>query len=404
MKATGVIVEYNPFHNGHAFHLEQAKNISGAETIIAVMSGNFLQRGEPALVSKWKRAEMALKAGADIIFELPYQFAVQQADIFASGAVSILDAAGCSSLCFGSESGNMESFHQTLSFLGNHQTVYQEKLRVHLDAGVSYPKAASMAFLDLNPEDELVDLSKPNNILGFQYLNSARRINSSMQLFTVARKSAGYHDEQFSSESIASATSIRKTLFSESGEIESIRQYVPETTYQGLLQYKREYGTFHQWEQYWPFLKFRLIHLQPELLRCIYEMEEGLEHRFLSAAVQAESFQQFMEKIKTKRYTWTRLQRACVHILTNTEKTEMPNKPLKAEYLRLLGMSRNGRKYLNMHKSDLKLPLISRISSHAAQQLHLDIKASRVYAMGIQAAEDRSLLQQEFNQPPIIVD
>lgn len=151
-------------------------------------------------------------------------------------------------------------------------------------------------------------------------------------------------------------------------------------------------------------LKFRLIHLQPELLRCIYEMEEGLEHRFLSAAVQAESFQQFMEKIKTKRYTWTRLQRACVHILTNTEKTEMPNKPLKAEYLRLLGMSRNGRKYLNMHKSDLKLPLISRISSHAAQQLHLDIKASRVYAMGIQAAEDRSLLQQEFNQPPIIVD
>jgi predicted nucleotidyltransferase len=404
MNATGVIVEYNPFHNGHAFHLEQAKDISGAETIIAVMSGNFLQRGEPALVSKWKRAEMALKAGADIVFELPYQFAVQQADIFASGAVSILEAAGCSSLCFGSESGNIESFHRTLSFLETHQAAYQERVKVHLAAGFSYPKATSMAFLDLNPEDELVDLSKPNNILGFQYLNSARRINSSMQLFTVERKSAGYHDEQFASESIASATSIRKALFTGNGEVEGIRQYVPESTYQGLLQYKEEFGAFHHWEQYWPLLKFRLVQLQPEQLRCIYEMEEGLEHRFLSAALQAGSFQQFMEKIKTKRYTWTRLQRACVHILTNTEKKEMPNRPQEAEYLRLLGMSGNGRKYLNTHKSSLKLPLISRISSHAAQQLHLDIKASRVYAMGIQAAGDSRLMQQEFNQPPIMVD
>lgn len=140
MNATGVIVEYNPFHNGHAFHLEQAKNISGAETIIAVMSGNFLQRGEPALVSKWKRAEMALKAGADIVFELPYQFAVQQADIFASGAVSILEATGCGGLCFGSESGNIESFHRTLSFLKKHRAPYQERVKVHLAGGSAIQK------------------------------------------------------------------------------------------------------------------------------------------------------------------------------------------------------------------------------------------------------------------------
>src|SRR5690606_41216195 len=117
MDAVGVIVEYNPFHNGHAYHLEQAKKISGAEVVIAVMSGNFLQRGEPALVSKWTRTEMALKAGADIVFELPYIFATQKADTFASGAVSILSASGCKYVCFGSESGNMKSFHQTLSFV-----------------------------------------------------------------------------------------------------------------------------------------------------------------------------------------------------------------------------------------------------------------------------------------------
>ncbi|MBT2687917.1 nucleotidyltransferase [Bacillus sp. ISL-47] len=403
MDAVGVIVEYNPFHNGHAYHMEQAKQASGAEIVIAAMSGNFLQRGEPALVSKWQRTEMALKAGADIVFELPYQFASQQADIFASGAVSILEAAGCSSLCFGSESGNMDSFHQTFSFLKKQNNTYQSRVKFHLHEGCSYPKAASLAFLDIQPESDMVDLSKPNNILGFQYLKAARYQNVSLKLLTVARKNAEYHDEQFSSDTIASATSIRKSLFSENGEIETIQQYVPQTTYSGLIEYKEKFGGFHQWEDYWPLLKYRLIHLLPEQLETIYEMEEGLEHRFLAAALQAETFQQFMEQIKTKRYTWTRLQRACVHILTNTAKEEMPSEPAKAAYLRLLGMSKNGREYLNKHKADLPIPLISRVSSQVRNLLHLDIKASRVYAMGVKGRQQQVLLHQEFKQPPIMI-
>ncbi|PWW27491.1 putative nucleotidyltransferase [Cytobacillus oceanisediminis] len=403
MNAVGVIVEYNPFHNGHAYHMKQAKQASGAEIVIAAMSGNFLQRGEPALVSKWKRTEMALKAGADIVFELPYQFAAQQADIFASGAVSILEAAGCRSLCFGSESGNMNSFHRTLSFLEKQNDTYQNRVKFHLDEGCSYPKATSLAFSDIQPESNMVDLSKPNNILGFQYLKAARNQNASLKVLTVARKNAGYHDEQFSSDSIASATSIRKALFSENGEIETIRQYVPETTYSGLIEYKEKFGRFHQWEDYWPLLKYRLVHLLPEQLETIYEMEEGLEHRLLAAALQAETFQQFMELIKTKRYTWTRLQRACVHILTNTAKEEMPSEPSKSTYLRLLGMSKIGREYLNKHKADLPLPLISRVSSRVSDLLHLDIKASRVYALGVKGRQQQILLEQEFKQPPIMI-
>ncbi|WP_026581522.1 nucleotidyltransferase [Bacillus sp. J33] len=404
MDAVGVIVEYNPFHNGHAYHLDQAKQASGAEIAIAAMSGNFLQRGEPALISKWKRTEMALKAGADIVFELPYQFAGQQADIFASGAVSILEAAGCSSLCFGSESGNIDSFHQTLSFLEKQNDAYHSRVKFHLGKGFSYPKATSLAFGDLQPNGDLIDLSKPNNILGFQYLKAAKSQKASMKLLTVARKNAGYHDEQFSSDTIASATSIRKALFAGNGEIEAIRQYVPETTYSGLIEYKELFGSFHQWEDYWPFLKYRLIHLLPEQLRNIYEIEEGLEHRLLSAAMRSESFQQFMEEIKTKRYTWTRLQRACVHILTNTSKEEMPSEPGKAAYLRLLGMSSKGRNYLNKHKADFPVPLISRVSSEVANLLHLDIKATRVYAMGLQGKQQQTMLKQEFKQPPIMVN
>lgn len=403
MNAVGVIVEYNPFHNGHAFHIKQAKLAADADIVIAVMSGNFLQRGEPALVSKWKRTELALRAGVDIVFELPYTFATQKADTFANGAVSLLEAAGCHSLCFGSEAGKINHFHHTLSFLEKNNEQYQNRVRFHLDKGNSYPKASSLAFKDLSPNEDIVDLSKPNNILGYQYLKAAHLQQAAIELLTISRRSADYHDEHFSSQTIASATSIRKALITENEQIESIRQYVPETTYACLLEYKKKYGLFHNWEHYWPYLKFRLMQTTAEQLKNIYEVEEGLEYRILSTALQSESFQKFMEKLKTKRYTWTRLQRACVHILTNTTKDEMQMNEEKATYLRLLGMTRKGKAYLNKNKSKLGLPLLSKISSQPNNQLKLDIRASRVYSFGASGECHKLLLEKEFKQPPIIL-
>ncbi|WP_102271565.1 nucleotidyltransferase [Cytobacillus massiliigabonensis] len=403
MNAVGVIVEYNPFHNGHAFHIEEARKYANADVVIAVMSGNFLQRGEPAIVSKWKRTEMALRAGVDIVFELPYVFATQQADTFASGAVSILEAAGCHSLCFGSESGSMNSFNKTVAFLQNHNEIYQQQIKTFLEKGYSYPKATSLAYHTLSPDNDLIDLSKPNNILGYQYIKAANTLHASIKIFTVTRKNANYHDPHFASETIASATSIRKALFSMDGQLESVRQYVPETTYTSLLEYKEQYGLFHDWELYWPYLKFRLIQMTPEQLKNIYEVEEGLENRILSSSLESESFQQFMEKLKTKRYTWTRLQRTCVHILTNTTKQDMFMKEDKASYLRLLGMTAAGREYLNKYKTDFSLPMISKVSAAKNNQLLLDIKASRIYAMGAPGSSQKKLLEKEFKQPPIIV-
>ncbi|WP_313804142.1 nucleotidyltransferase [Cytobacillus sp.] len=403
MNAVGVIVEYNPFHNGHAFHIEEARKTANADVVIAVMSGNFLQRGEPALVSKWKRTEMALKAGVDIVFELPYVFATQQANTFASGAVSILEAAGCHSLCFGSESGSINSFYKTITFLQAHNELYQQKIKYFIEKGNSYPKATSLAYQTLSPDHDLIDLSKPNNILGYQYIKAANAMHAPLKIFTVTRKNANYHDPHFASDTIASATSIRKALFSKDGHPESVRQYVPDSTYNGLLEYKEQYGLFHDWELYWPYLKFRLIQMNPEQLKNIYEVEEGLEYRILSSVLQSESFQQFMEKLKTKRYTWTRLQRTCVHILTNTTKEEMFMKEDKASYLRLLGMTTTGREYLNKYKTDFSLPLISKASATKHSQLLLDIKASRIYAMAAPKSNQKKLLESEFKQPPIIV-
>ncbi|MEH7106879.1 nucleotidyltransferase [Bacillus sp. JJ1764] len=403
MKAVGVIVEYNPFHNGHAFHLQASKEAANADVVIAVMSGNFLQRGEPALVSKWVRTQMALVNGVDIVFELPYRFAVQKAEIFATGAVSILDAAGCDSLCFGSESGDLGAFKQTLEFLTSRSAEYDEQIKTFIQTGVSYPKALSLAFQQLSGSEHVLDLSKPNNILGFQYIKAIKQLRSSIEPLTVSRKSANYHDEHFASDTIASATSIRKAIFSNDHEKMGIGQYVPDRTKDLLEEYLERYGTFHHWELYWQLLQFRLLQTNPNELRDIYEMEEGLENRLIQAALEAQNFQEFMQKIKTKRYTWTRLQRLCVHILTNTKKSEM-NHLENASYLRLLGMSDLGKEYLNKTKKHFNLPLVSRIPSYKENDIQLDVRAARIYGMCLNEPHKKMMIQQEYKQPPIVIE
>lgn len=404
MKAVGVIVEYNPFHNGHAYHLQAAKETAHADIAVAVMSGNFLQRGEPALISKWYRTKMALLNGVDIVLELPYRFATQKAETFANGAISILDAIGCHSLCFGSENGDISSFLQTVDYLDRHKDRFDENIKMNIKSGVSYPKALSLSFQSLSSPENLLSLDKPNNILGFHYVKALNRQNSSIIPLTVKRKNADYHDEHFATETIASATSIRKALFSAKEKNSSIEQYVPDASSTLLKEYLAVYGNFHEWENYWSYLRYRLLHNRPEELREIYEVEEGIEHRLIAAALDSSNFKEFMQKIKTKRYTWTRLQRICVHILTNTKKAEMKSTPEKAAYLRLLGMTKNGKEYLNKYKSQFSLPLISKLSAYKGNDIFLDIKASRVYSFGLENQIMDNLLRQEYKQPPIYIE
>lgn len=403
MDAVGIVVEYNPFHNGHAYHLEQTKLKSGADVVIAVMSGPFLQRGEPALLPKWMRARMALLAGVDIVLELPYPFATQKADTFALGAISTLDAIGCSSVCFGSESGEIADFLATIEFLEKHRTQYEQNSKKYIKEGLNYPSALSRAFLDLQPEENLADLSQPNNILGIQYMKAINEIDSSMKAITISRTNAGYHDEQFTSDSIASATSIRKALFSRDRTFEQILPYIPNTTAAILSDFKGYYQHFLDWERYWPFLQFRILQTTAAELRHIYEVEEGLENRLIKIALESNSFQEFMNKLKTKRYTWTRLQRLCVHILTNTTVTEMEARMEKPSYIRLLGMNEKGRSYLNRWKSHADLPLISKLSSHRKEDIDLDIRAARIYALGAVHHRRQELIELEYRQPPIYI-
>ncbi|MDX5475313.1 MAG: nucleotidyltransferase [Bacillaceae bacterium] len=405
MKTLGVIVEYNPFHNGHLFHLQQSKKQTGADIVIAVMSGQFLQRGEPALVSKWARTKMALLNGIDIVIELPYAFATQKAEMFANGAISILSNLKCDFVCFGSEQGNIQDFEHTYDFLSKEKAAYDFLVQKYVKDGNSFPKASNLAFLELTNENMPLDLTQPNNILGYHYVKAIKDQNSNVRPSTIERTVAGYHDEHFHSSPIASATSIRKHLF-ETHTVEEIKKYVPLKTYEQLLQYNKDHDMYHRWEDYFTLLKYKVLSSSLSELAEIYEVEEGLENRIQEIIKNSTSYHEYMTNLKTKRYTWTRLQRMCTHILTNTKKQDMKltTKDNKSNYVRLLGMSRAGQNYLGSIKKELSVPLVTKIGSYSDPMLELDKKATIAYSMSLSEPVRSDFIGKEYSQPPIRYD
>lgn len=406
MKSSGIIVEYNPFHNGHAYHVQQTKKLTQADVIIAVMSGPFLQRGEPALVSKWYRTKMALANGIDLVIELPYAFATQKAETFANGAISILHALGASDICFGSENGQIQHFYNTIAAQQKEQDTFNHLVQKFMQTGNSYAKATSEAFAHIQQHANTVDMSQPNNILGLHYIDAILAQQSPMHAHTIQRFAAHYHDETFQNERIASATSIRKQILNENGSFTTIRPFVPNRTASLLEEYKQTYKTLHQWESYFPFFKYKLMTMSPSELQHIYEIEEGLEHRILSKIYNAPSYLTFMEALKTKRYTWTRLQRACTHILTHTTKEgiERANIQEHAPYVRLLGMSQKGQAYISKQKKKIELPLLSHTKTFQHPVLDIERKANAVYFSILPEPLRTECIQKDITQHPIRYD
>ncbi|MDQ0215224.1 putative nucleotidyltransferase [Oikeobacillus pervagus] len=402
MKSVGIVVEYNPFHNGHFFHASKAREIANADCVIAVMSGHFLQRGEPALTSKWARAHMALQSGVDLVVELPYAFSTQRAERFAFGAIHILHQLFCKSFCFGSESGEVQDFEEMVQLTNNRHNDIQKLIQLHMSQGSSYPKAQSLAYEQLFHSTAPIDLTKPNNILGYHYVQANQQFPTPMIPLTITRKNAHYHDEIFSSKHIASATSIRKALLSTENGIDEIAPYVPKATFLALQHYLQTYGSFHYWEKYWPFLQYKLLSSSPLELRKLYEIEEGIEYRLIEWARKTNTFEHFMKQVKTKRYTWTRIQRMLIHILTNTSKEEMNKKGNSPEYIRLLGMNETGKTYLNQIKKQVSIPLITKISAFK-ELIAFDIKATKIYSFALAPEFRQKLLESEWKQSPLIV-
>lgn len=390
--ATGIVVEYNPFHNGHLFHLNEAKRLTNANVIIAVMSGHFLQRGEPAIVDKWTRTRMALAGGADLVIELPYAFSTAHAPKFAKGSVQILDALQCKYICFGSEEGSIAPFTNSLDTMDTNKELYEKTIMSSVQEGISYPNALRIAYEEISrtTDEPLADLSEPNNILGFHYMQSAREIRSDMTPVTIARKGTHFHDEALPENSIASATGIRKELFAT--DTEHVQTFMPPASFKLLKQLPHQ-----SWDHLYPFLRYTILREGPEQLALIADITEGIEFSIWRSAKQYSTFQLFMQAVKSKRYTWTRIQRMLVHILTGYRKTTRAQIS-SPSYLRLLGISENGRSYLRSVKKELPLPLISRAGSHKDPSLLMDIKSTDIYMCGIQREPGL-----DFKTPPILL-
>lgn len=389
----GIVVEYNPFHNGHAYHLEETIRATGAEAVVAVMSGNWLQRGEPALVSKRARTEMALAGGADLVIELPVSYSTQPAEWFAYGAVSALHATGVvDALCFGSEAGHIEPLYAVAERMSSEPEMFQERLRVQLKTGAPYPLAYAAAVQSLVPEEDAAKLlSQPNNSLGFHYMLSLLRIGSRMKPYTIQRIKAAYAQEYISDESIASATAIRKAILGSGAAdakeaLRGIATFVPGTTLEILIrECEAGRGPIH-WDSFRTPLLHRLLSASPEQLAAFREVSEGLEHRIKKALTELDrpvTVDSLLEALKTKRYTRTKLQRMLTSIYLEHSKDALTADVLRqgVPYLRVLGFSERGRTLLKKMKEKASVPVLTSAGREAHSMLMLDVAATAAYSL-----------------------
>ena len=400
MQAVGIVVEYNPFHNGHAHHVREAKRVTGADVVVAVMSGQFLQRGEPALVDKWHRTKMALASGVDVVLELPYVYSTAQANQFAYGAIYLLDAIGCKSFAFGSEQGSIEPFLNSYHLIEDHRNRYNAIIKEAITSGISYPQALQLAYKQLQQEHpkSYIDLAQPNNILGFHYIEAVQQSQSSMLPVTIQRIEAGYYDDINEKSTIASATGIRKAVF-DGGTLEDVAQYMPHATSVQLQVWQQQFNQFASWKSFWPLLKYAILRHTPEQLTVYADVSEGLENALIKHAISSSSYEEFMTNLKSKRYTWTRLQRMITHIFTGITKQQLHafNAP---SYLRILGMTAPGQAYISAHKKELTLPLISRVAAVKDPMLELDLRATMMYSLGMQQISQKKI-DEDYKTPPI---
>lgn len=401
MKAVGIVVEYNPFHNGHLYHVQQARKETNSDIVIAVMSASFLQRGEPAIVSKWQRTKMALAGGVDVVVELPYLYSTQKAELFAKGAVLILTEMGVDSINFGSESGRINDFVELFNAMKEKNLAFDEHVKNYLKKGFSYPRATAEAFKQLHLGPNMLALDEPNNILGYHYVKAVHEGKRKINVSTTHRRQAHYHDQDVPASSIASATSIRQMLKKENG-LSKTTHVMPTSSSLLLEEYLKSNLMLHDWEHYYPFLHYKIMSSSAKQLQSIYECEEGLEFRAKEMMQTATSFQEWMKKMKTKRYTWTRLQRLATHILTNTTKEEI-EEGLSTEslpYIRLLGMSDKGQAFLNQTKKHRQTSLITRVAKAEGIMAMIEERATNIYFTPLSPATRGLQMKQEFNQPP----
>lgn len=355
MKSVGLITEYNPFHNGHLHHLRESLRVTEAEVAVAVMSGHFLQRGEPALVDKWVRAEMALRAGVDVVVELPFPWACNSAPQFALGAVRVLQSLGVDALCFGSEAGGLAALQRCAELLITEDGRIAEGTAHLLRQGINYPTARARCLAELGV-DAAELLAAPNNILGIEYLKALRQTGAAIVPHTIPRIGAGFHEERAVG-GIASATGIRHRL----GRGEEVADFIPLPS-RAPFAAALAAGHLLDAEHLYRLLLARLLR-GADSLRTLYQVEAGIAERLYAAACAGDGYAELVAAVKSRHLTRTRVQRLLAYVLNEVTTEEMTawleSGPL---YLHLLGATEKGRTWLAAGRKARTLPLIGNYS------------------------------------------
>ena len=353
MKSIGIIAEYNPFTNGHLYHLNKIKEKYKDYTIILVMNGHFSQRGTPSIINKFKRTEIAIKLGIDLVIELPYPFATQSADFFAYGAITILEHLKVEKIVFGSESDNINDLELIAKTQINNDEL-DKLVGIYSKLGYNYPTALSNSIFDLTNKR----ITTPNDLLGVSYIKVILNNNYNIKYETIKRTN-DYH------QSIESATQVRELLKNN----KDVKDYIPEIELEYL-------NNLHFNDDYFNILKYKII-TEKEL--SIYQtVDEGIDKLLKKEINNASSIDELIQLVKSKRYTYNKISRMLNHILCNFTK-EKAEKFKQIKYIRILGLNIKGRNYLNKIKKDIDIPIISKLLREKDEMLDYELETTKIY-------------------------
>ena len=383
MKVLGITAEYNPFHNGHKYHIEKSREMTGADCVVAVMSGNFTQRGEAAILDKWERSRLAVDNGVDLVVELPFIYACSKAQSFAEGAVDILKGLGVHMISFGSESGVLSDLYEAAANLIDGSEKIEAARERHMKSGISFAKAGEIATAEVLGEEAAKLMTEPNNILALEYLKRLtfwKERGHDIEAVTVKRHGSGYFEEN-SEKGFAGASVIRKMQSSEEFE-----RYVPENVACALegtentrLAAER---ALHANDCLFRLVRSEIVKSSPEALAQVYHMGEGLENKLKKEIIKAGNMEELVSSVVSRRYTEATVRRLLTYVLLGIREYE----PAKAVYGRVLAANENGRKLLgSLKKQDGYMPIITNINKDELDNeivqacLRYDVLASDMY-------------------------
>lgn len=396
-KNIGIVAEYNPFHNGHTYHLNKSKELLNSTNSICIMSGNFIQRGLPALYNKWVRTQMALDNGIDLVIELPTYYSINSAQHFAKFSIELLNSLNCiSHICFGTECNDIQKLDTIANITLSEPKEYTDELKIQLNKGVTFAKASELSILKTLKDNEYSNiLQSPNNILGIEYIKALKELNSSIVPVSIKRDN-DYLTTQITSD-ICSATAIRELLENSKENVdEHLKKVVPTSTYDLITTNKPTFLSDFGREIIYSIRKMSLFELENVL-----EVTEGLEKRLKKYAFETDDIYTLIQLVKTKRFTQTKIQRILIHILLNMTKAEFESICNNScMYIRVLGFNSKGKNILKELSKGSSIPIITSVKKYIDTYgqnplLQKDILSSDIYCGKYNIDYTQKIIQKE---------